>query len=958
MLLDRPSFKAVFADFWFDPLHLELRKAGCRIRLETKPAQILALLLQQHGKLVTREDLRAALWADEIHLDFEHGLNKSIHKLRSVLSDDSEAPRFVETISRRGYRFIAPVELVPNPLPASVAPTVPPPDAAPVELSFPAPPPSDSVRVAPPGKPWYEYLLSRPIISWTAAISAAALVVALVYFSSPLASRLHSKPARRSVAVLGFLNLSGDPKEAWLSTAFSEWLSVDLCAGEQLRLVSPQSSSHPESELGLDSIGSLSPQQLSKLGKILHADLVISGSYAVAGDLGLDQIRLDVFIRDTSTGETVKTSSFLGDRAHIFALATQAGTGLREALNLPPASSLGLGGVRAALPLDPDAARFYAEGLQYLRTFDDAKAVELFTKAEQIEPLHAMTHFGLARAWTRLGHSMQAKAEAKKALDLSASLSREQLLIIRGQYHESIQDWNSAAEDYSALFRFFPDVVDYGVRLASVQIAAARATAAFDTLTSLRRLPPPLRDDPSIDLAEAGAASASSDFPHQRQAAAVAASKGQQQRSILLVARAQLSEGEALRSLGQFQAALDLWQSAQGTFAAAGDHSGVAQTLNREAFVLWKMNQGPEAEKRYLEAISTSRSISDQSSLAGALAGLANILIYQDQPVRTRSMLLEAVDIYSETGNLKEQAYTISLLGDLEMINNRLPRANEFYEQALVLSRQAGDRSRIAGRLMDLGIVDTWQGNLVQASEKLNESLRLYRELGEKIRVSYVLHRMARVAILRGNLEEARKDLEESIKLREEVGDRSTVWQPRIELAWNFLEMGKADEAESIARQSLGERAYGNEPLSWILVARALLAQGKTAESNDAYRRALNHPPHYSGGEFEVDLALCHSQLLASQGNFVAAKKELLKADLVARNLGWVTEEMKVRLTKGELELQSGEQAKGLKTIEALQRDAEELGFGLFVAKAKIVLSSSDFAHLARRNGRIEAKDQ
>src|SRR5258708_25901705 len=189
-----------------------------------------------------------------------------------------------------------------------------------------------------------------------------------------------------------------------------------------------------------------------------------------------------------------------------------------------------------------------------------------------------MTHYGLARPLIRLGHCVQAKAEAKKALDLSASLSREQLLIIRGQYHESIRDWNSAAEDYSALFRFFPDVVDYGVRLASAQISASRVPVAFETLASLRPLPAPLRDDPEIDLAEAVAAGASSDFQRQRQAAAAVVNKGQQQGSTLLVARAQISEGEALRSLGQIQAALEIGQSAQVTFTPALNFSGVSHT--------------------------------------------------------------------------------------------------------------------------------------------------------------------------------------------------------------------------------------------------------------------------------------------------------------------------------------------------------------------------------------------
>jgi eukaryotic-like serine/threonine-protein kinase len=952
--LDRsPGFIAVFSNFRFDSLHLELQKAGRRIRLESKPAQILSLLLEYHGRLVSRDELRAGLWLDDVHMDFEHAVNKAIHKLRAALSDDSEAPRFIETISGRGYRFIASVEFVPIPQPSSVASTLSlansPSNASPIALTVPEVAASNGVLSAPSHRAWYAFPLFRPSISIAAAFSAVVLVFVLVYFYNPLSARFRSKPVRRSVAVLGFRNLSGDAREAWLSTAFSEWLSVDLCADEQLRPISDPSRPRGGSKVNMDNIGALSPQELAEYGKILHADLVISGSYAVTGDTGPDQVRLDVLLRDTSTGETLKTASFLGDRTHLFALATQAGSRLREALDLPATTPQGSGGVRAALPMDPEAVRFYSDGLQQLLTFNDAKAVELFKKAAQIEPLHAMTHYGLARAWTRLGHSFQAKVEAKKALDLSASLSREQLLIIRGQYHESIQDWNSAAEDYSALFRFFPDVVDYGVRLASVQILASRVPAAFETLASLRRLPPPLCDDPEIDLAEAVAAGASSDFPRQRQAATVAASKGQQQNSTLLVARARVSEGEALRSLGQFQSAVDVWQSAQGIFVVAGDLSGVAQTLNREAYVLWKMNQGPEAEKRYMEAIKTSRSIGDQSNLAAALAGLANITMYEDShsPVRTRKYLDEALAIYRDTGNMKEEGLTLSLIADLVLQYNHYAEAKQLYSQSLFLSRQVNDRSRVAGRLMDLGILDTVQGNLPQAREQLSQALRLYRELGELGRVAYVLDRLSAVHLLSGELEQARKDVEQSAAVKQQVGDQLTMWQTHMYLAQIQLATDQPIEAEKTARQSLEEHTYSSERFSWWLLSESLLDQSKLAQSLKAFQHIPKQSPGSPFGEFNAHCEILRARLQIAQGSFAAARETLRRDETLTAEQGMGSMNLLVRLATGNLELQSGQTAAGQRLLAAIARDAAHDGFQLVARKANSALATDVHAKIA-----------
>src|SRR5258708_15368317 len=90
----------------------ELRKQGRKIRLQEQPCRILAILLEQRGEVVTREELRKRLWSDDTFVDFDHSLNTAIMRLREALSDSSDNPRFIETLPRHGYRFIAPVEEV------------------------------------------------------------------------------------------------------------------------------------------------------------------------------------------------------------------------------------------------------------------------------------------------------------------------------------------------------------------------------------------------------------------------------------------------------------------------------------------------------------------------------------------------------------------------------------------------------------------------------------------------------------------------------------------------------------------------------------------------------------------------------------------------------------------------------------------------------------------------------
>jgi DNA-binding winged helix-turn-helix (wHTH) protein len=132
----------------------ELRKAGVRIPLQEQPLRVLTCLLQNPGELVTRDELRRELWPDNTFLDFEHGLNAAMKRLRDALGDSADTPRFIETLPRRGYRFIAPVQV---------------PGGAPAPVSTP-----DPETVAPVAAPRSVWPVAAILLSVLAAIAAAA----------------------------------------------------------------------------------------------------------------------------------------------------------------------------------------------------------------------------------------------------------------------------------------------------------------------------------------------------------------------------------------------------------------------------------------------------------------------------------------------------------------------------------------------------------------------------------------------------------------------------------------------------------------------------------------------------------------------------------------------------------------------------------------------------------------
>src|SRR5262245_18297891 len=116
-----------FGLFEVDERRGEVRKQGLRIRLRGRPLDILLILLERPGELISREDLRTRLWAADTFVDFDHGLNTAVNRLREILGDSAESPRFIETIPRKGYRFIAPVDVLPVHEPLPVAAPEPPP---------------------------------------------------------------------------------------------------------------------------------------------------------------------------------------------------------------------------------------------------------------------------------------------------------------------------------------------------------------------------------------------------------------------------------------------------------------------------------------------------------------------------------------------------------------------------------------------------------------------------------------------------------------------------------------------------------------------------------------------------------------------------------------------------------------------------------------------------------------
>ena len=452
--------------FQADAANGTLMRNGVRVKVQDQPFRVLILLIERPGEIVTREELRQRLWPEGTFVDFDGSLNVILKKLRAALDDDSDNPRFIETIPRRGYRFIAPVssdqKLEPTTKQATRIEF-----AATQGVSPPAAfiPPSNAGPISG----------HRHIVEYAvSAVLLFGLVSAgwLLWHKKVSGSSRAPSPVqvRKSIAVLGFHSLSGRAEDAWLATALSEMLSTELSGGEKLRLVSGEDVANLRLASPWSQTDTLDQGTTARIGNVLSSDMLVLGSYTILGNPEHGQVRLDIRMQDARTGEILVEVAEIGGAQDLFRLVSRVGAKLRDRLGVPPLEDTDEAGILASLPLDADAARFYALGLAKLRKFDALAAKDLLQQATKADPKFSLGHAMLARAWSQLGYEQKHRDEAKKALDLAADLPRSEHMLVEGEYYESVGNQEQAASIYHALYELFPDNVEYGLRFATAGI--------------------------------------------------------------------------------------------------------------------------------------------------------------------------------------------------------------------------------------------------------------------------------------------------------------------------------------------------------------------------------------------------------------------------------------------------------------------------------------------------------
>jgi len=408
----------------------ELRKGGVRINLSDQPFQVLKTLLDRPGELVTREDLRQRLWSADTFVDFEHGLNAAVRRLRDALGDSADVPRFIETLPRRGYRFIAPAIQPPATEAASSRPeeptksdALPPPDVMPARL------------------------LTRARVLGVVAtmVLAVAILWAFGYRSrSTVRGESAGTRGRSMLAVLPFENLTGDPEQEYLADGMTEELIAQLGRMDPSRLGVIARTSAMQFKK--------TTKRADQIGSELGVSHLLEGSVRTTGG----RIRVAVQLIETRHQSHVWAEQYERDVRDVLALQRE----VAEAIVPHITSSLAIAPSNANADARrhstiAEANEHYLRGRYYWSkdtAEGHAKAMEHFRKAIDLDSSFALAHSGLADTYILLGSDgfmpmreayPLARTAALKALALNDELgeAHNSLAAINADYY---WDWGEA----------------------------------------------------------------------------------------------------------------------------------------------------------------------------------------------------------------------------------------------------------------------------------------------------------------------------------------------------------------------------------------------------------------------------------------------------------------------------------------------------------------------------------
>jgi TolB-like protein/DNA-binding winged helix-turn-helix (wHTH) protein/Flp pilus assembly protein TadD len=427
-------------DFTLDLRAYELRRSGRTLKLEPTPFGILALLLEQRGELVTREQIVERIWGKGVFLDTDNSINGAIRKIRLVLNDDPEQPRFIQTVTGRGYRFIAPIA---ESEPETAAAATP-------RLAVMQPAQNENTIAPPPS------LLRKLRPALTLVVSLALIAGLALWLVPAISHRTVATSPIRSIAVLPLDNLSGDGSQDYFADAMTDELITDLAKVGALRVTSRTTVT----------LYKHTNKTLPEIARELNVDGIVEGSIVRSGG----RVRITAQLIRASSDHHVWADSYEGDLGNVLRLQSDVAQAITQQVRaqLTPELREQFSGTR---PVDPGAYDAYLKGRYYIynQSVDSVSLNEAkinFEEAIRKDPTFSPPYSGLAETYIYLvlfrwgqftaAEGFQAARNAvQRALELDPNNGEAYDALGALNWHADL-DWNAAERSFDKSIALAP----------------------------------------------------------------------------------------------------------------------------------------------------------------------------------------------------------------------------------------------------------------------------------------------------------------------------------------------------------------------------------------------------------------------------------------------------------------------------------------------------------------------
>ena len=677
------------------------------------------------------------------------------------------------------------------------------------------------------------------------AVIAAAVLFLLAAGSAAAARYLEVGPFRPKpqIAVLGWVNQTGDPAQQWISTEISERLSSALQQSTSDEVVPQQDVDRAKIEFSVPADRDLDREDLSEFRTALGANSFVSGNYSMrAGNLAVEGTL------QNARGRTIARFSESGSAQNLAEIVKNISAALAEKLDSKEVSERQIETSASIYPKGQDARRIYFEALERLRSFDAVSAKAKLVQVVALEGNSVAAHTALADAWFRLKHDREAAAEGEKAAALARTqeLPPEMLQSIEARNAELQQHWSDAASRYKALSDFFPGQLSYSLSYAAALTKSGHPADAVTFLDGLAAKKSPIGDDPRIQAARAEAFSAESRFADELKAAELSLDYANRRKEKLMQASADLQVCWAQQNTGHYPEAIQACQGAENIFSTFDDNVSAAVAQNGIANIDMLRSDYKGAEQAYQQVLTIVQKANSDVDICGALLNLAKSEIYLGDTAQTEAHLRQSIDLAQRIEDHSEESRARILLGSVLSDEGRKDEATQQYAAALKIAEDTSDRDAQAYAWSGLGQVSLDQRAFAAAETDLRKALALRTDIGEPAGIARLQIRLAALALARGQSAAAQELAEKARASAERLGDKGTLADALCSLAEADLSAG--DYAASLEKGARAVSLYkdqqddDSEAEAHLLIARIYFKQGKQQFGLDEIAKAQSLP--------------------------------------------------------------------------------------------------------------------